>query len=308
MFVAITGGAGFIGSNLADKLIERGDRVRIVDNLETGQLPNINSKAEVVIGSISHNVVMEEFMSYVPDVVVHAAASYKDPDNWAKDTFTNTVGTVKLLETCKRVGVKRIIYFQTSLCYGPPQEHPITLNHPINPQNSYAITKTAAEQFIAMSGISFVSFRLANVYGPRNLAGAVPAFYKRITEGKSCVVFDTRRDFVFIDDLLYYVLKAIDGIGEGYYHVSTGRDYSIWTVFRCVQSALNIPNVDVEFKPKMPEDVSSILLDPSETYREFGEPEWTELDKGISEAIKWYKENGVGEAYTHLPQKQFKGD
>ena len=95
-----------------------------------------------------------------------------------------------------------------------PLEQPITLAHPIRPEgSSYAISKTAGEQYIALSGLDFVSFRLANAYGPRNLSGPLPTFFQRLTQGKPCFVMDTRRDFIFVDDLVDVVVKAIDGEG-----------------------------------------------------------------------------------------------
>src|SRR5690606_37026460 len=129
--------------------------------------------------------------------------------------------------------VNRLIYFQTALCYGIPQEQPITLNHPIEPSlSSYAISKTAGEHHIFLSGLNAISFRLANAYGPRNISGPLPTFYHRITNNKQCFVMDTRRDFIFIQDLVDIVEKAVDGAGEpGPYHISSGKDFSIKELF-----------------------------------------------------------------------------
>src|SRR5207244_3821868 len=118
--------------------------------------------------------------SFKPEIVVHAAASYKDPENWKEDVLTNVLGTSNVVKESIKSHVKRVIYFQTSLCYGKPQTAPITLEHRVNPESSYAISKTAAEQYIALSGLDFISFRLANVYGPRNISGPLPTFFKRL--------------------------------------------------------------------------------------------------------------------------------
>src|SRR3990172_9982322 len=135
MKVLISGGAGFIGSTLADRLIGRGDRVLVIDNYATGRRDNLSPHANltVVEGTIADQALVNKaFADFAPDMVIHAAASYKDPDNWVDDTLTNVLGTVHIAKASKAAGVKRTIYFQTSLCYGlHPLEQPITLKHPL---------------------------------------------------------------------------------------------------------------------------------------------------------------------------------
>src|SRR5439155_10808654 len=123
-----------------------------------------------------------------PDVVVHAAASYKDPDDWPEDARSNVVGSANIVQAAERAGVGRLIYFQTALCYGlHPLEQPITLDHPLRPyESSYAISKTAGENYINLGSVDFVSFRLANAYGPRNMSGPLPTFFDRLTKNKKC--------------------------------------------------------------------------------------------------------------------------
>src|SRR5262249_38240519 len=150
---------------------------------------------------------------YRPEVVVHAAASYKDPAAWADDIRTNVLGTAHVAQAAAQVGVVRLIYFQTALCYGlRPREQPVTLRHPLRAEgSSYAVSKTAAEQYLEFSGLDYIVFRLANVYGPRNLSGPLPTFYQRLTQGKSCHVADARRDFIYVDDLIDVVAQACAG-------------------------------------------------------------------------------------------------
>jgi UDP-glucose 4-epimerase len=313
MNILITGGAGFIGSSLFDQLVARGDNVYVVDNLSTGRRENLPSDEEMVNGkgllwtsSICHSEIMKsQFAIAEPDVVIHAAASYKDPDNWSNDALVNAVGTANVLHMCKEFDVKRLVYFQTSLCYGPdPIEQPITLDHPIIPaNNSYAITKTTGEQLIRMSGVNYISFRLANCYGPRNLSGPIPTFYHRLTNDKGCFVVNTRRDFIFIEDLVKIVMKAIDGCGEkGEYHIATGRDYSIAELFEAVTEALEI-DAEAEQLERGADDVETILLDPSKTTKHFEVLPRTPLKEGVKKAIEWYRANEIKETYTHLRKK-----
>jgi UDP-glucose 4-epimerase len=307
MRVLITGGAGFIGSHLADRLLDRGDEVLVIDNYSTGRRDNLNAhpSLKVVEGTIANrDLVFRLFENFKPDYVAHAAASYKDPDNWEEDSRTNTLGGAIVTQASVKSEVKRLIYFQTSLCYGVrPLEQRITLNHPIRPgDSSYAISKTAAEQYIALSGIDFISFRLANAYGPRNLSGPLPTFYHRLTNGLKCFVMNTRRDFIYVHDLIDLVLMALDGKGnKGYYHASSGSDYAIKELFDETVGALGITlKEEVQVRERNPDDAYTILLDPGKTIRDFGWEPKTPLPEGIRLAIEYYKEYGITETYTHL--------
>jgi len=311
MKLLVTGGAGHIGSHVVEKALERKDEVVVIDNYQTGRRDNLKPHAnlKIIEGSIAEKRLVDEaFDSFKPDILVHAAASYKDPDNWEEDVYTNVLGAVNIVKAAKRHSVKRIIYFQTSLCYGlKPIEQPITLNHPLfsgsyEGGSSYAISKTGGEQYIALCGIDFISFRLANSYGPRNLSGPLPTFYSRLTSGKPCFVMDTRRDFIYVEDLVNIVMKAIDGKGErGYYHVSSGSDYSIKELFDSTVDALGIKlEEDVEVRERGEDDVYTILLDPSKTNKDFDWKVTTPLSEGIKKTIEWYKTHGISQTYTHL--------
>ena len=153
-----------------------------------------------------------------------------------------------------------------------------------------------------MGGLDFLSFRLANAYGPRNLSGPLPTFFQRLTTGKACFVMDTRRDFVFINDLVDCVIRAIDGKGSvGYYHISSGADYSIKELFDATVKALGISmDGEVEVRPRNPDDAYTILLDPSKTNQTFDWQVTTPLEDGVRAAIDWYKENGITQTFTHL--------
>lgn len=317
MKVLITGGAGHIGSHIAERLLARNDEVLVIDNYATGRRDNLTAQKglQIVEGTIADKQLVERtFADFRPEIVVHAAAAYKDPENWEEDVLTNVLGTVHIVKASKAAGVKRIIYFQTSLCYGlQPIEQPITLNHPLfsgksSGGSSYAISKTGGEQYIELSGIDFISFRLANSYGPRNLSGPLPTFYHRLTSNKPCFVVDTRRDFIFVDDLVDVVIKAIDGAGErGYYHISTGKDYSVKELFDATLKALGMsPETPVEMRARGADDVFTILIDPSKTNKDFGWLPKTPLESGIQKAIEWYKKNGITQTFTHLKVEEKK--
>jgi UDP-glucose 4-epimerase len=311
MKILITGGAGFIGSHIAERLLADDHQVMVIDNYQTGRRDNLKpqKKLTVIEGTIADKTLVDKlFNEFRPEFVIHAAASYKDPDNWFEDAQTNVVGTINIVKASKLVNVKRIIYFQTALCYGlKPIEQPITLKHPLfsgsyEGGSSYAISKTSGEQYIELSGLDFISFRLANAYGPRNLSGPLPTFFYRLTNNKPCFVMDTRRDFIFIDDLVDCVIKAIHGKGNrGYYHISSGSDYSIKELFDTAVKALGIKlEADVEVRPRGVDDVYTILIDPSKTNKDFDWVTKTTLEEGIKKAIEWYKVYGITQTYTHL--------
>ena len=313
MKVLISGGAGFIGSHLADQLLARGDQVLVIDNYRTGRRENLAPQPglTVIEGTIADaQLVDEAFTRFGPQLIVHAAASYKDPHNWEEDARTNVVGTAIVVQAAQRHGVRRLIYFQTALCYGlRPLQQPIRLDHPLDPAgSSYAVSKTAGEYYVRQSDLDYISFRLANVYGPRNLSGPLPTFYDRLTRSMPLFVSDARRDFLYVDDLLAVVLKAIDGQGgSGVYHVSTGKDLAIIQLYEALAEALNVAGAreaDVTVRPRAPGDAAAILLDPSLTTDTFGWRASTPFELGVGAAVAYYEKFGVPRTYSHLGSKQ----
>jgi len=305
--VLITGGAGFIGSHLSDRLLARGDEVLVIDNFATARRDNLepNSRLRLVEGSIADRALVDRTWSdFEPQVVVHAAASYKDPENWSEDALTNVVGTANVVKASQSQKIQRLIYLQTALGYGlHPLEQPITLNHPVQPEgSSYAVSKTAGEGYVFLSGLPHISFRLANAYGPRNLSGPLPTFYQRLTTGKPCFVMDTRRDFIYVDDLVEVVTLAVDGRGQsGPYHISSGSDFAIKELFDATVKALGIElEREVEVRERSADDVYTILLDPSKTENDFDWTVQTTLEKGVERAIRYYQDRGIEQTYTHL--------
>ena len=166
MRILVTGACGQVGSHVAEMLLERGDEVLGIDNLATGRREHLawHPKLKVEIGSIADKALVDRLVGeFKPDVLVHTAASYKDPADWYNDNLTNVVGGAHLVLAAKKNKVGRFIYFQTALIYGvKPQHQPIRLDHPRNPANSsYAISKGAAEDYLEISGLDYVTFRLA---------------------------------------------------------------------------------------------------------------------------------------------------
>ena len=312
MKVFITGGSGQVGSTVAGKLLARGDTVMSIDNFATGRRDNLEAHESLtqLEGSIVDGALVEKlFAEFKPDVVVHTAASYKDPDDWGTDALVNAAGTANIAKACKTHKVGRLVYFQTALCYGTkPIQQPIRLDHPINPVNSsYAISKTAGEHYVQFSGVEWVTFRLANVIGERNVSGPLPIFYGRLAKGQKCFVTPARRDFCYAGDLAKVVVQAADGRGNGTYHFSSGNDVAIRELYDAVVKAMKLNLYpEPEVKPLGPDDAPSILLDPSRTFKDFNDVTFTPLDEIARVSVERWATAGVVGGYTHL--KEARGD
>jgi nucleoside-diphosphate-sugar epimerase len=307
MKILVSGGCGQIGSRTTEMLLERGDEVLAIDNFATGRrlhLPESHDGLTFIEGSIADRELIEQiFSEFKPNAVVHTAASYKDPNDWYNDTLTNCVGGANLVRVSLANNISRFIYFQTALCYGvKPIEQPISLSHPKFPANSsYAISKTASEDYIEISGLDYVTFRLANVIGPRNVSGPLPIFYQRLKDEKKCFVTRARRDFVFVGDLCKAVLRAVDGTGSGAYHFSSGKDVAIKELYDAVVAGMAIPEYpEPEIRDLEPDDAPSILLDPTRTFEDFGKLDFTPLSETVKAGVDYFKEYGAFGGYTHL--------
>ena len=168
------------------------------------------------------------FDEFKPQIVIHSAASYKDPLNWTEDTNTNTIGSINVAKVSLKYNVERVVNFQTALCYGRPHSIPIPIDHPTAPFTSYGISKTAGETYLLNSGLNVTSLRLANICAPRLAIGPIPTFYKRLKEGKSCFCSDTKRDFLDISDFLSLMdLLISEKAKNGIFNISTGEGSSI---------------------------------------------------------------------------------
>ncbi len=305
MRVLISGIAGSLGSNIAERLLVQGNEIVGIDNFATGSADAVPEQRGLrfVEGSIADAELLKAlFESFKPDVVVHSAASYKDPDDWREDIATNVQGTASMVRASLATGVKRFINFQTALCYGRPQERPVGLSHPLMPFTSYGISKAAGELYLMSSGLPYVSLRMASVYGPRHYVGPIPTFYKRLKAGQKCFATDTRRDYVAMSDFLDLFDRIIvEGAPTGVYHLSTGEDISIKEIFDAVAEGIGLKlDAPVEVRPQAPDDVSSILLDPSQTKKDFGWAPKIPFREGLRELIAWYDTHGVEQTFSHL--------
>jgi len=303
--ILITGGAGCLGANLVERLVPASHQVLVIDNFATGHreaLPTMPT-VKVVEGSIADRSLVERcFEEFSPQWVIHSAAAYKDPNDWREDAATNVLGTIHVVGAARRSQVKRFVNFQTALCYGRPKQVPIPVDHPIAPFTSYGISKTAGEQYIALSGLPFVSLRLANVTGPRLAIGPIPSFYKRLKAGQKCFCSDTVRDFLDLTDFLALMDRVLDdGAPTGIYNVSTGEGRTIKEVFDVVADYVGAKLTEpVPIVPPGADDVPAVVLDPSGTERAFGWKARISFEDSVRNTLRWYDQYGVGAVFSHL--------
>lgn len=304
MRLLITGGAGCLGSNLIERFLPAGHEICVIDNFATGKrevVPNV-AGLMVVEGSIADKALVDRtFSSFSPTHVIHSAAAYKDPENWAEDAATNIVGTIHVAKAALAAKVSRLVNFQTALCYGRPNEVPIPVSHPLRPFTSYGISKTAGEQYLLQSGLPVVTLRLANICGPRLAIGPIPTFYKRLKAGQNCFCSDTVRDFLDMSDFFSMMERVLEADAPtGVFNISTGEGHTILDVFRAVASYLKIPPPDVPVKPAAADDVPAVVLDPRETERVLGWRAKIGFDETIRRQLAWYDEHGVSDVFSHL--------
>jgi UDP-glucose 4-epimerase len=286
MNILITGAGGFIGSTLMDALSEH--RVIGFDNFLTGRSSNNHDVIEMDIRDRDRLYLMANELK--PELIIHCAASYKDPNLWHQDTDINVNGAINVAAVAKHHNA-RIIYFQTVL----------------PPISSYAISKIAGEHYLRLSGQPLTVFRLAAVYGPRNLSGAIPTFYRQVKAGLPCtVVEDATRDFVFVEDLVERVKLAAENphnlmnpvtgatwSGQATMDIHTGVETRILEIPGMIGQLLETEAV-MKLIPRPSHDVPHYDMDA------FPLKESTPFHIGLKKAVEWYEQNGVGETFTHL--------
>lgn len=304
----VTGGAGFIGSHLAEELAERGYKVIILDNLSTGKLENIadllrKDNVEFVQGSITDLLLLQKLFQGA-EYVFHQAALARVPRSIEDPLTTNDVnikGTLNVLLAAKENGIRKVIYASSSSVYGDTSSLPQTESMPPNPLSPYALTKLAGEHycdiFSRIYGISTVSLRYFNVYGARQnprsqYATVIPAFIERICRNLPPIIYgdgEQSRDFTFIEDVVQAnVLAAEADSAKGVYNIGSGKSYTINRLAEIITNLLHKDLKPIHNEPR-PGDPKHTLADVSKA-RSFGyEPKWT-LEHGLSEVIKEFKQ------------------
>jgi len=304
MRLLVTGGAGSLGSNLIEHVASRCEEVMVIDNFATGKRASLfpQSNLEIVEGSITNAKLVENiFRRFAPTHVVHAAASYKNPNDWVTDAEVNVVGTINVVRASEGMNVKRFVNLQTALCYGRPVTVPIPVEHPTAPFTSYGISKTAGESVVAASPLSWVSLRIANVTGPRLAIGPIPTFYKKLKSAEPCTVSTSVRDFLDMSDFISIMNLVLSDTQKGCFNVSSGEGHSIAEIFNLVATHVGKPDAQpaAVVEPGS-DDIAAVVLDPSHTQQTFGWHAAMSFEQTIHRMLSWYDNHGITDVYSHL--------
>lgn len=306
MKALITGGAGFIGSNLVELLVKEGHEVRVFDNLSSGHIENIseyiNGKdIEYIGGDVRDADALCRAMKNI-DVVYHMSASVgrqRSIDNPALDSTINLVGTVNVLEGMRKNNVEKIVYSSSAAIFGELKESSIDENHVQNADSPYGVSKLAAEKMIlSYSGIyniNGICLRYFNIYGNNQRYDAygnvIPIFAKRIYDRERLIIYgdgEQTRDFVNVSDVARAnYISSIKCNETDVFNLGSGSSITINKLAKMLQEIAGI-NVGVDYKPERVGDVKHCKADASKIERKIGFKVEKELEEGLVEYMRWY--------------------
>ncbi|MBF0293786.1 MAG: NAD-dependent epimerase/dehydratase family protein [Magnetococcales bacterium] len=303
----ITGGCGFIGSHLADALLARGDRVRIVDNLATGRREQVDKRCEIIVADITEDGVMTRVMEGV-DGCWHLAAVVSVPlcnEQWVASHAINMTGTVRVLDAARRVGGVNpipVVYASSAAVYGDNQAVPLGETSATRPMTPYGADKLGSELHARVAGlvhgIPTTGLRFFNVYGPRqdpssHYSGVISIFIRRILDNAPLTVYDDgsqTRDFVYVGDVVRFLIRAMElaTTQAPVFNVCTGRQITILdlaaTLFRVCGG-----KVEIRHAPPRSGDIRLSLGDPEAAAHALGLRTQTTLEEGLRQTVAFQK-------------------
>ena len=306
--ILVTGGAGFIGSNIVDRLLDEGFKVRVLDNLSTGDITNLaqhqNKKSfQFIEGDIRNFDLLKKTVKGV-DAVFHEAALVsvtRSVENPLLSNEINVTGTVNLLKACVDAHVKRFIYASSCAVYGDTETLPNHENLAPKPLSPYAVDKLAAENYAKVFhdvyGLETVSLRYFNVYGPRQkygpYSGVISIFINRLLENKPPIICgdgEQTRDFINVKDVVEANMLALSkrkAVGE-VFNISTGEATTINKLTETIQKIMDKTSLKPVHAEPRPGDIKHSYGDISKARRNLEYKPKVQLEKGLSELVKWY--------------------
>lgn len=304
MKVLVTGGAGFIGSHLVDRLVQEGHEVIIVDNLVTGKRRNINKAARFYKLDIQSWRLERVFRNERPNIVMHLAAQMdvrKSVEDPMFDAQVNVLGTLNVLQQAVKHGVRKVVFSSSGgAIYGEQDVFPAPESHPTRPMSPYGLSKLCGEQYLSYfqraSGLQMVSLRYANVYGPRQdpegEAGVVAIFIQKMLHNEQAVINGNgrqTRDFVYVDDVVEANLAMMGQETEGTYNVGTGLETSVNDLFRILVEHTGTTCKEVHGPAKKGEQARS-CIDNSKLRQELAWEPRTGLSEGLKKTVEYFRE------------------
>ena len=302
--VIVTGGAGFIGSHIVDRLILNGFEVAVLDNMLSGFKSNINQKAtfyEIDLYSDDLDVIIEEFK---PSLVYHLAAQSSvsvSESNPNKDANINILGSVNLYKACNNSTVKRIILSSTGgAIYGNQKILPCSEQNKLNPISPYGVSKLASEKYLEvfseLYGYEYTILRYGNVYGPRQNpsgeAGVISIFAGLLLNGEVAKIFgdgSQERDYIYISDVVDANILALNSANKSIYNISTGQGLSVIKIFNMIKTLTKSTNEPI-YMPSRKSDVDKIILDNTKALNDLKWEPKVSIENGISSTINYLLE------------------
>jgi len=304
--ILVTGGAGFIGSHVADRFISSGHEVAILDDLSTGFEENVNDKAKFYQMDIRSLQVEKIFEQERFDILCHHAAqvdlrrSMREP---VTDAEINILGSLKLIFYCMKYGVRKIIFPSSAGVYGEQDYFPADEEHPLRPVSPYAMAKLVVEKYLEFydrsKGLQYVTLRYSNVYGPRQIpkgeAGVVGIFCENLVKDQEAKIYGDgkqTRDFVFIDDVVRANALSLDYDKSGIFNIGTSVETDINRIFNLIKENVRSNQKEIH-APAVPGEQTRSALDILKAKKELGWEPVFGLEKGIQKTIEFYKERSI---------------
>ena len=313
MRALVTGGAGFIGSTLVDRLLAEGHAVDVVDDLSTGALTNLadarsNPNYELTFHRLDiRSPGLAELMAHRrPEVVFHLAAQADvrvSVERPAFDAEVNVIGTINVLEGARAAGTRKVVFAASGgTLYGEPTDLPVRETAPQRPLSPYGVSKKAGGDYLAayreLHGLEYTALALGNVYGPRQdphgEAGVVAIFAGLLLSGRQCTIYgdgEQTRDFIFVDDVVDAFARSASR-GDGLLmNVGTGAETSVNTLYS-VMAELAGATSPPRYAPPRPGELARSSLDPGRADQQLGWRAWTSIEMGTGAVLRWFRSRG----------------
>ncbi|WP_061309521.1 GDP-mannose 4,6-dehydratase [Clostridium botulinum] len=304
MKVLVSGGAGFIGSNLVDKLINLGHNVCIIDNLSTGNINNVNKKAQLYINDILDPNVSKIFEKEKFDIVYHLAAQIdvqKSITNPIFDSNVNVCGTINIINNCVNYNVKKIVYSSSAAVYGHPGYLPIDEKHGIMPISYYGLSKYTAEEYIRLfsnlNNLDFTILRYANVYGirqdPKGEGGVISIFMNSLFKKQPLYIFgdgSALRDYIFVEDIVDANIAALSSGSKERFNIGTGVYTSVKELAENMVDIIGL-KCNIEYESARKGDIANSYFNISKAKNKLNWIPKFSLKDGLKKTIEYYKNN-----------------
>jgi UDP-glucose 4-epimerase len=299
--IIVTGGAGFIGSHLVDRLVSLGHRVLVIDNLSRGKKERIHPEAEFIRMDVLEQGLTDVFLQFRPEAVYHLAAQasvVQSVEQPFLDAQINIMGSIAVMNACKAAVVRKFIYASSAAVYGYPEEKNIQEKHVVKPLSFYGISKHTPEYYAAVNrdlfDLDYTVLRYANVYGgrqdPRGEGGVVSIFASMLFSGEQPVIYGTgeqTRDFIYVQDVVAANLAALEKGGGLTMNVSSNTSISIDGLLREMCSICD-KAFSPRYEPARPGDIQDSVLDNSMAFQELNWAPTYSLRDGLKETLQYF--------------------